>query len=159
MARIIIYTILRLVMIMLLVSEYRLKNKIRKGDLSLSVDLTPFQKNYRVVFYFLMLISLILPANIYTGIYSVLCLVYFFIFTDREIYFNHNSMHFRDTYYHFKKIKNIQYEKHVLSFSYEGQTIKLRRPYCSEDQLQQVIARVQRVETRQEEKSERRKKH
>lgn len=149
MFELIVNGILRLLMVILLASDYKLKSRVRKNDRYLKVELTKGQKYYQRFFYFAMILSVFLPFNIYTCIYSIACLVYFFLFTDREIYFNHNSIHFRDTYFQFKKIKDIQYVNNTLSFTYEGKTVRLKKPYCDKKQLLQVIERVQHLEQKQ----------
>lgn len=158
MAELIVTLIARLLLIILIITDIRMNYKRKKSDPTLHRELTKKQKIEQVLYIIVLVVGLAVPIAWKYLVFTLLAFVYFFYFTDREIYVNKNNMFFRAQYYELKHVRNIRFEKHVLYFDYYQENIKLAHPLLSEAMIdKEIIQRVQRLEEKNRRQSSRRK--
>lgn len=148
---------LRFLLIILFITDLRMTYKLKKSDTTLHRELSAGQKRERVLYYMVLVIGLVVPFDLVYLIFVLLAFAYFFYFTDREIYVNRNAMYFRAQYYEFKRIENLTYEKHVLSFDYQNEHIKLSRPLLDDNMMErEVIHKVKKLKENSEKRKHKR---
>lgn len=156
MSKYIIHIMLRLFFIVLIAADFRLNWKMKKNDQSLHRQLNQKQKIERVFYYIVLIIGLIVPFSWPMVLVTVLSMVYFFYFTDREIYVNRHYLYLRGKYYDFKHISHLSYENSRLRFTYQNEKITLSHPLLSQEIIEkEIVQRARHIE----EKAARKKQH
>lgn len=143
----IIHFILRCLLITLIITDIRMKRKLKAGDASIHRVLSANQKREQVFFYIVLVLGLVVPFDWIYLVITILAIAYFFFYTDREIYIYASGIHLRGQVYEFKKIEQLRYERHRLSFDYKNEHIQLSFPLledtCIEREIIQKVTRLQ----------------
>ena len=146
----------RFLLLVLYVSDIMLNRKIKKRDNTLKRRLSKSQEFMKFAFHFIVMTGLLLPFNPIYILVTLAVMVFFFIFTDREVYTNLHSMHLRGRYFEFKKIKNFSYENRTLVFDYNDEHIVLKKPFLEETYIQrEIVHRIEKAEAKKELKEKR----
>jgi len=151
--------VLRFILLILYVSDIMMNRKNKKRDNTLRRQLSSSQNKWKFAFHFIVMTGLLLPFDPIFILVTIGVLVFFFIYTDREVYININSIYFRARYFEFKKIKNFTYENNTFEFDYNDEHIKLVKPFLDENFIQrEIIHRIEKAALKQEQKQKRNKK-
>lgn len=151
--------IVRFLLLVLYVSDIILIRKTKKRDTTLKRRLSKKQEIMKFVFHFIIMTGLLLPFDPIYILVTIAVILFFFIFTDREVYANSHSIHFRDRYFEFKKMKNFTYVNKTFEFDYNDEHIVLKKPFLDEMYIErEIVHRAQKAEAKQELK-EKRNKH
>lgn len=143
------HLILRLLLIVLIITDIRLWYKAKKENNLLHRELSKAQKNERLFMYAFCLVGLVAPFEWYFLLVTIGAIAYFFYYTDREIYLTNRSMLLRGQYYEYKLMRNISYEHNQLCFDYKKEHIQLSRPLLSPELIEnEIIAPVKKHEDR-----------
>lgn len=150
---------LRLLLAVMFINDIRTTHKVKLKDATLHRELTSSQKSERVFYYIVLIFGLLVPFDWPYLVATLIALVYFFYFTDREIYLGSRSMYFRAQYFEYKRIENIQFENNTLQFDYKGEHIKLAHPYIDKGMLErECIYKVKKLKANSEKRKHKEKK-
>lgn len=144
--QLIIHAIVRLLFVVLMITDFRLKRQIKKKDPTAKIEITKKQSIQKVANYILFVIALICPFDWIWLVLELAALVYFFIFTDREIVIGKHRFYMRGKVYQIGQIREIQFEKDCLTFEYQREKLKLSHPlvdpvYLNEHLIKKVNKR------------------
>ena len=98
--------ILRALLLVLYVSDIMFNRKLSKKDITLKRLLTKKQEVMKFVYHFIVMAGLLTPIKSIYIVVTLASIVFFFFYTDKEVYVNMSSMNFRGQSFEFKKIKN-----------------------------------------------------
>lgn len=147
------HLILRLLLVVLIITDIRLWYKAKKENNLLHRELSKGQKYERVFMYAFCVVGLIVPFEWYFLLVTIGAIAYFFYYTDREIYLTNRSLLLRGQYYEYKLMKNISYENNMLQFDYKKEHVKLSRPLLSNELIEnEIVAKVSKYEERRAQK-------
>lgn len=144
--QLIVHAILRLLFIILMITDFRLKRQIKKKDYTAHVEITQSQKIQKIANYVLFVVAMILPFGWAWLLLEIACLVYFFIFTDREIEIGRHRFYMRGKVYQIAQIKNIHFKDDCLTFQYQREELKLSHPLVDPHFLNENL--IKKVEKR-----------
>ena len=144
--QLIVHAILRLLFIILMITDFRLKRQIKKKDYTAHVEITQSQKIQKIANYVLFVVAMILPFGWAWVLVEIARLVYFFIFTDREIEIGRHRFYMRGKVYQIAQIKNIHFENDCLTFQYQREELKLSHPLVDPHFLNENL--IKKVEKR-----------
>ncbi len=155
----VITLVVRVLYVILFVTDFMMNRKMKKKDTSLIRELNDKQSNLQFAFYFIVMAGLLMPLQSVYLFVTIPSLIFFFWYTDKEIYYNTHSMYFRGRYFEFKKIKNFTYENKTFEFDYGQEHIKLVKPFLDEGVLKRdIVYRIERLTAKQELKEKRNKR-
>lgn len=149
----IISIILRIVLLVLYVTDILMNRRLKKKNNTLRRQLSKSQNNLKIAFHFIVMTGLLVPFDSIFILVTIGAIVFFFVYTDREVYISNNAMHFRDRYFEFKKIKNFSYQNNTFEFDYNDEHIKLAKPFLEKAFLQrEIVHRIEKIATKEERK-------
>lgn len=155
---IIVTALVRLVLLVLYISDIIMLRRMRKKDTTLKRMLSKSQEFMKVAFHFIVMTGLLTPFEPIFILLTLAVIIFFFIFTDREVYVNMHAMYFRARYYEFKKIKNFTYQNKTFDFDYNNEHITLNKPFLEEGFiLREIVHKVEKAAAKQELKAKRNK--
>ena len=133
-----------------------MNRKMRKKDNTLKRRLTKSQEIMKFAFHFIIMTGLLLPFNAMYILITLGVIIFFFIYTDREVYSNMHSMYFRGRYFEFKKIKNFSYDNKTFIFDYNNEHVVLKKPFLEEGYiLREIVHKIEKANAKQELKNKR----
>lgn len=151
--------ILRLVFLVLFVTDIFMNRRLKQKDRTLRRSLSKTQKAMSYLYYFIVATGIFVPFDTPYLLVTIVALIFFFWYTDKEIYVSPRLMHFRGKNYEFKKIRNFSYVNKTLEFDYEGEYVKLKSPFLEEGMIQKdIVYRVEKIVTKEERKEKKIKK-
>ena len=150
--------ILRALLLVLYASDIMLNRKLRKKDVTLRRQLNKKQEIMKFVYHFIVMAGLLTPIKSIFIVVTLASTVFFFFYTDREVYANMSSMNFRGQSFEFKKIKNFTYENNTFEFAYNNEHHKLKNPFLDKAFIErEIVHRIEKLAYKQEQKQKRNK--
>lgn len=151
--------ILRLILIILFASDIVMNRRFKKKDPTLKRYLTKSQEVLKYMYFFVVAAGIFVPFDNIFILLTLFALVYFFIYTDKEVYANMHAVYLRGKYFEFKKMKNFSYQNRVLQFDYNNEHIKMSKPLLDEGFIQrEIVHKAQKAEAKQIAKEKRNKR-
>ena len=145
--------ILRALLLVLYASDIMLNRKLRKKDVTLRRQLNKKQEIMKFVYHFIVMAGLLTPIKSIFIVVTLASTVFFFFYTDREVYANMSSMNFRGQSFEFKKIKNFTYENNTFEFDYNNEHHKLKNPFLDQAFIErEIVHRIEKIAYKQEQK-------
>lgn len=156
---IIFILVLRFIFLTLFVTDIFMKRKFQKNETTFGRSLSEKQKVINMLFYFIMAIGIFAPFEPIYLLVTIPAMIFFFYFTDKEIYVSTHELYLRGKKFEFKKMENFSYENKTIEFDYEKEHVKLSHPFITEGMIQRDIVYKMEKKALKEERRNKKLEH